>query len=217
MKPVVLASGNADKAREIREVLATAWGVPIVAREVTADEVQCFVLQSPEDPFVVPRVTEAPDVNETGSTLVENARIKARAWARTLGWRAVADDSGLFVDELDGAPGVFSARYAGEHATDTDNVAKLLDVLADVASPDRHAHFATVAIMVEPDGSEIVAHGEVQGEIATIPVGENGFGYDPVFIPLEGDGRTFAQMSAAEKHAISHRGRAFTALAQQMR
>jgi XTP/dITP diphosphohydrolase len=154
-----------------------------------------------------------PDVRESGTTLEDNARIKAEAVARATGMLAVADDTGLEVDALDGAPGVRSARFAGEHASDADNVVLLLRELEGVYPALRRARFATAAIARDPAGGEIVARGEVEGMIAPGPAGESGFGYDPVFVPLEGDGRTFAEMSAAEKHEISHRGRAFRALA----
>jgi XTP/dITP diphosphohydrolase len=124
---------------------------------------------------------------------------------------AIADDTGLEVDALGGAPGVYSARYAGEHATYEDNVGKLLRELGSV--PARGARFATVAIARRADGTETIRRGEVEGRIGAEPKGEAGFGYDPVFIPDEGGGRTFAEMDPAEKHAISHRGRAFRLLA----
>jgi XTP/dITP diphosphohydrolase len=127
---------------------------------------------------------------------------------------AISDDTGLEVDALDGAPGVYSARYAGEGASYTDNVDKLLDALGERA--DRSARFATVAMARWPDGREIAVRGEVEGEIARVARGRSGFGYDPVFVPTEGDGRTFAEMSPAEKHALSHRGRAFRALAEAL-
>jgi XTP/dITP diphosphohydrolase len=130
---------------------------------------------------------------------------------------ALADDTGLLVDALDGRPGVRSARYAGEGATYADNEAKLLDELRDVPAPARTARFVTVAIVRWPDGRELVASGRVDGTITTEVRGAGGFGYDPVFVPDEGDGRTFAEMSAAEKHACSHRGRAFRALADAVR
>jgi XTP/dITP diphosphohydrolase len=114
------------------------------------------------------------------------------------------------------APGVYAARYAGPDATYADNVAKLLRELEGVYPALRTARFATVAIACWPDEHEVVARGEVEGVIAAAPAGEHGFGYDPVFVPTEGDGRTFAQMSAAEKHAVSHRGRAFAALAETL-
>jgi XTP/dITP diphosphohydrolase len=149
--------------------------------------------------------------------LVDNARLKARALVEATGIPAVADDTGLEVAALDGAPGVYSARFAGEHATYADNVAKLLDELARLGAdaPERRtAKFRCVAMVAYPDGSDIWTEGDVAGLIAPAAVGESGFGYDPVFAPLGYQGRTFAQMSAAEKHRISHRGRAFRALGQ---
>lgn len=213
--PIVLASGNVDKSREICEVLTAVWDVPIAAWAVGADGTQCFVLTEP-GPFEPPTLEAAPDVEETGTTLEANARIKAAGWAATLGMAAIADDTGLFVDALDGAPGVYSARYAGENVTYADNVNKLLRELADVAAPARTARFQTVALATRPDGAEVAAVGAVEGVIIDEPRGVNGFGYDPVFVPVEGDGRTFAEMSAAEKHALSHRGRAFRSLAEQL-
>jgi XTP/dITP diphosphohydrolase len=180
----VLASANPDKAREIAEIL------------------------SRHD--LEPRPAGMPDVDETGTTLEENARLKAVALVEATGLAAVADDTGLEVMALGGAPGVYSARYAGEGATYADNVAKLVAALDGVA--DRRARFRTVALARFPDGSEVVAEGVVDGTIVAVPSGDAGFGYDPVFAPDEGDGRTFAEMSAAEKHAVSHRGRAFRAL-----
>jgi XTP/dITP diphosphohydrolase len=128
----------------------------------------------------------------------------------------VADDTGLEVDALDGAPGVYSARFAGEHATYAENVAKLVAELdlAGARDPDRRAaRFRTVALVAHPDGTEVWAEGAVEGTIAPAPRGVGGFGYDPLFIPHGGDGRTFAELTAGEKHALSHRGRAFRALA----
>ena len=155
---------------------------------------------------------DMPPIVEDGATLEENARIKASGLADALGMLAIADDTGLEVDALDGAPGVYSARYAGPGATYDDNVTKLLRELEGVYPSLRTARFATVALAHWPDGIELVERGEVEGVIAAAPAGHNGFGYDPVFVPTEGDGRTFAQMAAAEKHALSHRGRAFAAL-----
>ncbi|MDP8974910.1 MAG: RdgB/HAM1 family non-canonical purine NTP pyrophosphatase [Actinomycetota bacterium] len=184
----VLASANPHKAAEIAAIL---------------------------DGFeVLPRPPEIPDVEETGETLEENARLKARALVDATGLAAVADDTGLEVAALDGAPGVHSARYAGVGATYAGNVAKLLGALD--GEEDRRARFRTVAIALFPDGREIVAEGVVEGEITTERQGSGGFGYDPVFAPLGSDGRTFAQMSAAEKNALSHRGRAFRALAEYL-
>jgi XTP/dITP diphosphohydrolase len=183
----VLATANPDKAVEIQQILG--------------DRVT-----------LLPRPSEVPDVDETGSTLEENARLKARALFEATGEAAVADDTGLEVSALDGAPGVYSARFAGESATYADNVAKLVGTLVDAR--DRSARFRTVALAVLPDGREIVAEGFVEGVIAEQPRGDHGFGYDPVFVPTEADGRTFAEMSAEEKHALSHRGRAFRELAK---
>ena len=189
---LVLATANPDKAEEIRAVLAPA-GVELV-----------------------PRPAEVPEVEETGATLEDNARLKAAALADATGLPAVADDTGLLVDALGGAPGVYSSRYAGEEATYADNVARLLSELAGVGPAQRSARFETVAVARWPDGREVVARGVVRGSIALAPRGTGGFGYDPVFVPTEGDGRTFAEMAPADKHALSHRGRAFRALAEAL-
>ncbi|HET9093052.1 MAG TPA: RdgB/HAM1 family non-canonical purine NTP pyrophosphatase [Acidimicrobiales bacterium] len=187
----VLATANPDKARELRAILGEAMG---------------------RDVRLLGRPAEVPEVDETGSTLEENARLKAVALVEATGIAAIADDTGLEVAALGGAPGVYSSRYAGEQATYADNVAKLLAELG--GSTDRRARFTTVALARFPDGSEVVATGIVDGEIALSAVGASGFGYDPVFVPTEGDGRTFAEMSPEEKHALSHRGRAFRSLAE---
>jgi XTP/dITP diphosphohydrolase len=195
---LVLASANPDKAREIAALLSSA------ARDVE----------------LLPRPPEVPDVVEDGATLRDNARLKARALAAATGEAAVADDTGLEVDALGGAPGVFSARYSGEGATYESNVAKLLSELARVGATgaDRRARFRTVALVAWPDGAEVAAEGVVEGVIAEEPRGSAGFGYDPVFVPLGPgtDGRTFAELSADEKAAVSHRGRAFRALADRL-
>jgi XTP/dITP diphosphohydrolase len=192
---LVLATANPDKVTEIAAVLADGLEVELV-----------------------PRPTDVPDVVEDGETLLDNARLKARALVVATGLASVADDTGLEVDALDGAPGVSSARYAGENVTYADNVAKLLAELA--ARPDgggdRTARFRTVAMASFPDGSELWADGAVEGTIAPEAVGTGGFGYDPVFVPSEGDGRTFAEMTPSEKNAISHRGRAFRALSDAL-
>jgi XTP/dITP diphosphohydrolase len=216
--PLVLATRNVDKAREIIEILVDHTGLPIVAYAIDVNDATIgFLLERPDavavSVSVLPALNAEPDVEETGSTLEENARIKATALASALGVAAIADDTGLEVDAIEGAPGVYAARYAGPDASYADNVAKLLRELEGVYPALRTARFATVAITCWPDGTEVAARGEVEGVIAAAPLGESGFGYDPVFVPTEGDGRTFAQMSAAEKHAVSHRGRAFTALA----
>lgn len=158
---------------------------------------------------LVARPPEVPDVVEDADTFVGNARLKARALLEATGMAAVADDSGLEVDALDGAPGVFSARYAGEGATDEANVAKLLEALVDRPDPaHRRARFRCVVLLVRPDGSEVIAEGACEGHIAASPQGTGGFGYDPVFVPDDGPAGTFAEMDPAAKHAISHRGRA---------
>jgi XTP/dITP diphosphohydrolase len=191
---LVLASANPDKAAEISAILAATLS----------------------DLELASRPAAVPDVDETGTTLVENARLKAAAVAAATGEAAVADDTGLLVDALDGAPGVWSARFAGEAATYADNVAKLLRELIGVAPGRRTARFETVALIRWPDGGEVVATGAVEGVIATEARGDGGFGYDPVFVPAEGDGRTFAELTPDEKHALSHRGRAFRALAEEL-
>jgi len=189
---LVLASANPDKVTEIAAILGDALDVELV-----------------------PRPPEVPDVVEDGATLLDNARLKARALVAATGLPAVADDTGLEVAALGGAPGVYSARYAGEGATYADNVAKLLaelDALPD-GGGERKAGFCTVALAAFPDGTELWAEGVVDGTIAPRARGSGGFGYDPVFVPDEGGGPTFAEMTPEAKHAISHRGRAFRGLA----
>jgi XTP/dITP diphosphohydrolase len=187
----VLSTNNQDKAAEIRAIFAEHGGIELLERPA-----------------------EVPEVDETGETLLDNARLKARALCEATGQAAIADDTGLEVDALGGAPGVYSARYAGEAVTYADNVSRLLRELD--GRTDRRARFITVALLAFPDGREVFASGEVLGEISLAPRGEGGFGYDPVFVPDEGGGRSFAEMSAADKHAISHRGRAFRALADTL-
>jgi XTP/dITP diphosphohydrolase len=213
--PVILATGNADKAREIIDIIVERIDEPVVAWLLTIGSDSAGYLLDRPDAIAAtvertPTPAEAPDVEETGTTLEQNARIKARALAEAYDLPAIADDTGLEVDALDGAPGVYSARYAGEHASYRDNVERLVGALGE--RNDRAACFATVAMARWPDGREIAERGVVEGEIARAPRGDNGFGYDPLFVPVEGDGRTFAEMSSAEKHALSHRGRAFRAL-----
>ncbi len=159
---------------------------------------------------VLPRPAEVPDVVEDAGTLEGNARLKAAAICAAAGLPAVSDDTGLFVDALDGAPGVDTAYYAGPTATYAENRAKLLCQLDGVAN--RSARFRTVVMVVYPDGTELAVEGVCEGMIATRERGERGFGYDPVFMPIEGGGRTFSEMSDVEKNAVSHRGRAFAAL-----
>jgi XTP/dITP diphosphohydrolase len=214
--PLVIATGNDDKVREILEIFVTQLNEPLGAWALTFDtETYGYVVDRPETISVAAQhsLKRHVDVEETGSTLEANARIKARALSGALGMLAIADDTGLEVDALDGAPGVRGAPYAGDDADAEANVKLLLHELEGVYPSLRTARFATVALAHEPDGRDIVMRGEVDGVIAAAPRGTNGFAYDPVFVPLEGDGRTFAEMSADEKHAISHRGRAFRALA----
>lgn len=192
MTAFVLATANPDKAAEIAAIVGDAV-------------------------VLLPRPVEVPDVEETGATLVDNARIKARALVEATGQPAIADDTGLEVEALGGAPGVRSARYAGEHATYEDNVAKLLGALStSAAEGGRRARFVTVAVAAWPAGEELVAEGVVEGAIGVTPRGTSGFGYDPVFVPDEGDGRTFAEMAPSDKHLLSHRGRAFRSLVEML-
>ena len=154
---------------------------------------------------------ESPE--ETGATLLENARIKARAAVSLTGLPAIADDTGLEVDALDGAPGVHAARYSGPGATYASNVAKLLHALQGVPAERRTARFKTVCVAAWPDGRELQTEGVLEGAITEAPRGEQGFGYDPVFQPA-GEARTYAELSEAEKNAISHRARAARALGE---
>lgn len=193
--PIVLATANPDKAAEIEAVL-TREGLAVDLR---------------------PRPSDVPDVEETGATLEENARLKAEALRDATGLAALADDTGLEVDALGGAPGVYSARYAGEDATYADNVARLIAQLSSRLRSSRTARFRTVVVLARPDGTEVVASGTVEGVIVDPPRGTGGFGYDPVFAPAGGGGRTFAEMAPEEKDAISHRGRALRALAVRLR
>lgn len=191
---LVLATANPHKAAEIRSILAAA-GVEVE---------------------LVPRPDEVPDVVEDAPTLEGNARLKAEALAAATGLPALADDTGLEVDALDGAPGVHSARYAGEEQDAAANVAKLLGALDGVPAEARTARFRTVAMVRWPDGGELSAVGTVEGVIADGPRGAGGFGYDPVFVAHDGGGLTFAEMGAAEKDDISHRGRALRSLAASL-
>jgi len=192
---LVCASANPDKVSEINEILAS-----------------CGVI-------LEPRPATVPDVEEDAETLEGNARLKAVAIATATGSAALADDTGLEVDALNGAPGVRSARYAGEPSDSLANIEKLLNELqlAGATTPQqRRARFRTVVLVRWPDGSETIAEGVVSGVIASALRGNGGFGYDPVFVPDDGDGRTFAEMNSTEKHAISHRGRALRALAVEL-
>jgi len=165
---------------------------------------------------LVPRPSDLAEVVEDADTLEGNARLKAVAVCAATQLPALADDTGLEVDALDGAPGVVTARFAGVGATDAQNRQKMLQELDGKNAAQRSARFRTVALLRFADGREIVAHGVCEGSIALHEIGDRGFGYDSLFIPLGGDGRTFAQMTIEEKHELSHRGRAFRALAQML-
>ncbi len=190
MKKIVLASGNKGKVREINQILA---GLDI---EVV-----------PQSDF------DVPEIEETGLTFVENAILKARNAAKHTGLPAIADDSGLEVDALRGAPGIYSARYAGPGTDDTKNLQKVLQELEGVAEAERSARFQCLLVYMEHDldPTPIICQGTWEGHITTAPAGENGFGYDPVFFVPE-QGCTSAQLSAEEKNRLSHRGQALQCL-----
>ncbi len=189
MTSLVCASANPDKVAEIAALL-----------DGVVD--------------LVPRPAEIPDVVEDADTLEGNARLKAAAIVEATGLAAVADDTGLEVDSLGGEPGVVTARYAGEGCSYADNRSKMLAELEGV--DERGAAFRTVALVLWPDGSEVVVDGVCRGTIARSERGDGGFGYDAIFAPDDGDGRTFSEMTAGEKHAVSHRGRAFRALLDRL-
>ena len=188
---LVCASANPNKYSEISQILSGAVNL-------------------------IPRPAEIPEVIEDADTLEGNARLKAVAVRIATGCAAVADDTGLEVDALGGAPGIFSARYAGENASYEDNVSKLLEAMTEVPGEERTARFRTVALVAWQDGTETIAEGVVEGAIADRPSGAGGFGYDSVFIPTAGGGKTFAEMDDEEKNAISHRGAAFRSLKEHL-
>jgi XTP/dITP diphosphohydrolase len=192
--PFVLATTNPNKAREIREIFAGAG----LSLELLA------------------RPADVPEVEETELTLLGNARLKASSLVKATGLAAIAEDTGLEVEALGGAPGVRSARYAGEPPNEEANVDRVLAELVGRQTPqERRARFVTVAVAMWPGGREISAEGSVEGWIVPERRGSGGFGYDPVFAPTESDGRTFGELaeeSPGAKHALSHRGRAFRAL-----
>lgn len=190
---LVLATHNRHKLVELRAILPPALPGLDLEAVVTAPDLG------------------AAEPREDGLTFAENALIKARAVAAATGLPAVADDSGLAVDVLGGSPGIFSARWAGRHGDDRANLDLLLAQLSDVAPEHRQARFVCAAALVVPGGEEVVEHGTLEGTLALAPRGGNGFGYDPVLVPL-GDDRTCAELSPEEKNAISHRGQAFRAL-----
>ena len=196
MTRLVLASRNAHKVEEMARILADA-GLAIEVLGIDAFE-------------------GVPEVAETGQTFADNALLTARAVCRATGEPAVADDSGLCVDELNGMPGILSARWAGGHGDDTANMWLLLDQLTDTPDERLAARFRCAVALVLPDGRESVVEGEMIGALVREPKGANGFGYDPIFVP-DGVTRTSAELSAQEKDAISHRGNALRALVPVLR
>ena len=189
---LVLATRNAGKIAELRRILAAAGlSVDLAGTEAFAD---------------------LPDVAETGTTFAANALLKARAVAEHTGLPAVADDSGLCIDALNGMPGIFSARWSGRHGDDAANLDLVLGQIADVPDDRRGAQFVCAAALCLPDGTERVVEGLLAGTLLRERRGSNGFGYDPIFVP-DGHDRTTAQMTAEEKDGLSHRGQAFRAIA----
>ncbi|ANE74714.1 XTP/dITP diphosphatase [Dickeya solani] len=195
MQNVVLATGNAGKVRELAGLLAD-FGLDVVAQTTLGVD----------------------SAEETGLTFIENAILKARHAARETGLPAIADDSGLAVDALGGAPGIYSARYAGEDASDRQNLDKLLVALDNVPDEQRQASFHCVLVYLRhaDDPTPLVCHGSWQGVIARTPAGESGFGYDPVFF-VPSIGKTAAELSREEKNALSHRGQALRKLLDALR
>lgn len=195
MQKIVLASNNAGKVREINQILSGL------------------------DVEVVPQAEfDIPEADETGLTFVENAILKARHAAQLSGLPAIADDSGLEVDALQGAPGIYSARYAGVDASDTDNLNKLLDTLQGIPEAERSARFQCLMVFMRhaEDPTPLICQGTWEGRILETPQGENGFGYDPVFYVPEKDCSS-AQLDAATKNSLSHRGKALKQLVSAMR
>jgi XTP/dITP diphosphohydrolase len=192
----VLATRNNGKVEEFRRIL----------EEHAAGEIDLLGLNN---------FPQMPEVEEDGSTFLENALKKAQETAAFTQLPAIADDSGICVDYLNGMPGIFSARWAGRHGDDQANLQKLLDELSDVADEERGAQFRCVVALAHPNGEHIWEEGVVEGVITRLPVGNNGFGYDPIFQPA-GFSVTTAQMSAIEKDEISHRGKALRAITSRI-
>jgi XTP/dITP diphosphohydrolase len=190
---LVLATRNQGKITEFRRILD----------ELAPGQIELIG---------VDQFPDLVDVDETGSTFEENSLLKSRYTCAATGLPAIADDSGLCVDFLKGDPGIFSARWAGNHGNDQANIEKLLEQLKDVPDNKRTAHFTCIASLVMPDGREQIAEGRFEGHILHAPVGENGFGYDPIFQP-QGLSISSAQMSAQEKDLVSHRGKSLRAIA----
>ncbi len=194
-KKVVIASNNAHKVAEVKTILAPTGWTFLSLKEAGADY---------------------PEPEEDAGSFEGNARIKARAAHEALGMAALADDSGLCVDALDGAPGVYSSRFSGPECNSAKNNALLLEKLADVPDDERRARFICTIVFIDEDGSETVACGTCEGRIGYEERGDGGFGYDPLFISDDCDGLTTAEVSAQQKNEISHRGRALRALAEQL-
>lgn len=191
----LIATHNMKKRDELSRILK-----PVGVRALLAEEVG----------------VDLTDVEETGTTFEENAFLKAQSGCLESGMPCIADDSGLAVDALDGAPGVFSARYSGEHGNDDKNNELLLENLKDVPMERRTARFVSAVCCVFPDGRKITVRGECEGKIAFDLKGNGGFGYDPLFLPEEYEGKTMAQLTPEEKDAISHRGKALRLLSKKL-
>ena len=180
MLKLIVASKNSGKIKEFQRILQLdSQGIELVID------------------------VEIPEVAETGSTFEENALLKATSIAKLTGIPAIADDSGLAIDFLNGAPGILSARWSG--GGDMENMKKVLDEIKDVPETKRGAKFIAVIALAKPTGENVIVRGELQGRIRRSPAGKNGFGYDPIFEPISGDGRTLAELDPSEKDAISHR------------
>ncbi|HJU08454.1 MAG TPA: RdgB/HAM1 family non-canonical purine NTP pyrophosphatase [Rhodanobacteraceae bacterium] len=192
---IVLASSNTGKLAELQELLRDS-GIELIAQSQLGID----------------------DADETGLTFIENAILKARHAARASGLPALGDDSGLCVDALDGAPGLYSARYAGEHGNAQANIEKLLRELNGVPDEKRNAHFVCVLALLRSadDADPLIAHARWHGRILHAPRGERGFGYDPVFLPDDGQGSSAAELDPALKNRISHRGQAMTLLRREL-
>ena len=189
----IIATHNQKKLLELRRILS-----PLGMEVLTAEEAGI----------------NFDDVEETGTTFEENAQIKALALFDGSGFGTIADDSGLCVDALDGAPGIYSARYSGEHGNDAENIELLLKNMADVPDSERTARFVCAVCCVMPDGTQFTVRGECEGKIGYECLGDGGFGYDPIF--MLSDGRSMAQLSKDEKDAISHRGNALEKLVERL-
>lgn len=191
----LIATHNMKKRDELSRILK-----PVGVRALLAEEAG----------------VDLTDVEETGTTFEENAFLKAQSGCLESGMPCIADDSGLAVDALDGAPGVFSARYSGEHGNDDKNNELLLENLKDVPMERRTARFVSAVCCVFPDGRKITVRGECEGKIAFDLKGNGGFGYDPLFLPEEYEGKTMAQLTPEEKDSISHRGKALRLLSKKL-